>query len=177
MFNFKAHSKSGFSLPIKEADIYTSELAKDLGAILLEAVVYEIRKTQARHRGLKRAAGAPVQIPLDPKFADSMWVKTTPTSIEVGSSWPTFDAVVEGKQPFPMTWLTQQKGVKVVPFPKGPLGTVLLRTAPKTKEDAWVHPGFSKQSFLEDGLKRAMPSMQKRLEEQVRAKLAKIRYL
>jgi hypothetical protein len=177
MLSFKANSKTKFGLVLKEDDVFTKELVKELGDILLEDIVFEVRRTQARHRGMKRADGDPVGIPLDPKFADSLWVKTTLKSLEVGSSWPMFDVFMEGKKAYPMPWLTRQEGVSVVPVGKGPLGTVLFRTTPKTRGDAWIHPGFEKQSFFEDGLRRATPRMQRRIEEQVQAKLAKIRYL
>lgn len=75
-------------------------------------------------------------------------------SIEITSNYPNFDKLMEGTPPFPMTWLTQENGVNVVPL-KSEDGTIVFRTAPLTVQDAWIHPGIAKHTFLIKAFDRA----------------------
>ena len=52
-----------------------------------------------------------------------------------------------------MTWLTQAAGIGVVPI-QTPDGNTIMRWAPKTTAEAWIHPGFKRYTFLDRGVKK-----------------------
>ena len=58
-------------------------------------------------------------------------------------------------RPFRMTWLTRSKGVRAVPFVDKKTGQVIVRTAPLKTQDAWIHPGIARHTFISKGMKRA----------------------
>lgn len=89
-------------------------------------------------------------------FLSSLKVKVDKStlSIEIVTNYPNFDKLLEGTDPFPMTWLTQEKGVKIVPL-KADDGTVVFRTTPLKSEDAWIHPGIARHTFLNKAFDRA----------------------
>jgi hypothetical protein len=60
---------------------------------------------------------------------------------------------MEGTDPYPMRWLTQESDVKVVPMKDS--GMTVFRTTPKKTKDAWVHPGFAKHDFIVRGIAEA----------------------
>lgn len=157
-------------------DIFTYGLMARLASLLLEAIKMEIRKAVAMQGGRGTSKGRPQGVPTDPKFVNSFWVRPDGHQLLVGTSWPNIDAMLEGRKPFPLKWLTRQKGVAKVPFP-GPMNTVLIRTTPKDPDHAWIHPGFKKQDFLDKALKRARKPMIDAIARQVRTKMKTHRYL
>ena len=123
------------------------------GQIILDSVRREIRKDAAKARGLS-GRGKPVTIPDSNRFVNSFSFRITGKVIEIVSSWPTAEAHLrEGNdKPRKMTWLVQPT-VKYVPIITGE-GKVIVRTAPATVGEAWVHPGFALYNFIERGVRK-----------------------
>jgi len=142
-----------------------------LGKALVAAVVFEAKKDFAKQGRRATPRGKPEGIPNSDSFFDSFSYRISGKStIEILSTWPWIDQVVEGRSPYPMTWLTQQNGVYRVPMVQGD-GTVLVRTAPLIVGNAWVHPGFARHTFLERGVKRARQEMADIILDEVREML------
>ena len=67
---------------------------------------------------------------------------------------PDEDPAFGKPKPFRMTHLTQNAGVHKVPMVAKD-GTVIVRSAPLKAQDAWIHPGIARHTFVNKGLKRA----------------------
>ncbi len=129
--------------------------------VLLAAIRQEIDRERALSLGKEG-----VTLPKSPAFKASFRCPVVGQEIHIVSRWPTLEALLEGKDPFRMTWLTQQAGVQVVPM-EGPQETTIFRTTPAHKEGAWMHPGFRKHEFLDRAIRRAGPQMDKIVAEGV----------
>lgn len=160
----KTHGKTWVGL--EQADFLTPAFMQRLGGFLRDAIVFEARKDLAKQGNARTPVGVAEGIPADEKFFRSFSYVVKGNSVEIHSSWPWIDQIIEGRQPYPMVWLTQQEGVSRVPMP-GPGGTVLIRTTPATARDAWVHPGFRRHSFLRRGYEKARRKMEQELEKQI----------
>jgi len=123
--------------------------------VLLAAIHQEID----RERALESGKG-PGGLPKSSRFKNSFRCPVVGREIQIVSSWPTLDALIDGRKPFQMTWLTQQAGVGVVPM-EGPHEEVLYRTTPRHKAEAWWHPGYRKHEFLDRAVEKALPKMEK----------------
>ncbi len=125
----------------------------EAGGIILQSVRREIRKDSSKARGMS-GRGKPVTIPDTEAFVNSFTFRIKGKVIEIVSSWPTAEAFLQpgNDQPRKMTWLVQPK-VKYVPIITGE-GKVIIRTAPMTTTDAWIHPGFAKYNFIERGVRK-----------------------
>jgi hypothetical protein len=88
-------------------------------------------------------------------------------TLTITSSFPYFQRFIDGSAPYPMTWLTQEKGVGIVPL-KGDNGEVIFRMAPLTTADAWIHPGIAKHDFLDRVFDRSRRRLLKDLKEWIR---------
>lgn len=129
-----------------------------LGRALVAAVVAEARVDFAR-QGKSHIRGKPEGLPDTEDFFKSFSYRLSGKStIEILSSWPWIEQLIEGRDPYPMTWLTRNNGVNVVPILKGE-GVVLFRTAPLKTQDAWIHPGFARHTFLQRGIKKGREEM------------------
>lgn len=131
-----------------------------LGRILLASVLHELRKELAQQGNRPTPVGMPQGLPISPRFMSSFRyeIRMPEGAIEILSTWPWIDQIVEGRPPYPMEWLTQEAGVPVVPM-EDSTGRVLFRTTPKIREDAWEHPGWKKHTFVSKGVERAWPAM------------------
>lgn len=123
------------------------------GGIILKSVHKEIRKDAAKARGMS-GRGKPVTIPDTEAFVNSFTFQITGKVIEIVSTWPTAEAHTKPGRDSPrkMTWLVQPK-VKYVPIITGE-GKVIVRTAPMSTTNAWVHPGFARYNFIERGVRK-----------------------
>jgi len=132
-----------------------------LGQAMVDAVVVEAKKDLAKQGRSPTPQGQPEGIPATDNFFESFGYKIIGKStIALTSTWPWIEEVVEGREPYRMTWLTRSNRVYKVPFPQ-PNGTVLIKTAPLKTADAWIHPGFARHTFLERGVRRARKEMAK----------------
>jgi len=82
-------------------------------------------------------------------------------------------------KPFPMTWLThpvlnkkQNRKRAVVSFRDKKTGEMVVRAAPLTTKQAWIHPGIAKGTWLEKGIekgiRRAMTDVQRLIDFKIR---------
>ena len=89
------------------------------------------------------------------------------------------DYLESSGKPFPMTWLThpvlnrkQNRKRAVVSFRDKKTGEMVVRTAPLTTKQAWIHPGVAKGTWLEKGIekgiRRAMVDVQRLIEFKIR---------
>lgn len=121
-----------------------------LGQYIIECIVAEAHKDLIKQKALTK--DGPVGVPDSDAFFQSFTYRITNGNIEILCDWPTIDALMEGRAPFPMSWLTREKGVGVVPL-KDDHGDVIFRMAPQMK-DAWIHPGFQKHNFIRRGVEK-----------------------
>ena len=129
------------------------EVLEEVGRILVESIVEEARKAIAKQAPAPRR-GQPYEIPDSEDFLRSFKHRVVGAStVEVMSTHPLIDQVLEGRDPYPMTWLTRERGVYIVPL-VGPGGRVLFRMAPLKTKDAWIHPGFARHTFVQRGIKK-----------------------
>ena len=140
---------------------------EELGALLVKHIVREasrdlakqgkspIAKTGNACSGEREPEGLPTSVSFLKSFSYRIKGKAT---IEILSTWPFLRQATEGREPYKMTWLTQEQGVRAVPMVQ-PDGTVLVRTTPLTTADAWCHPGFARHTFINRAVKKARKEM------------------
>lgn len=171
--------------------VVNSQLLRKAAAILLKSVKREIRRDMEKAKGLRGGTWPkpysdrdPVPIPQGEAFIRSFhWKIKGESSIEIWSSWPTaeahtvkpttrgLNAPVPGKpaqhpdKGIPMTWLVQPK-VKYVPIITEN-GQVIIRTAPLKTADAWIHPGFTRYTFIERGIRKGRVEVVKQLKDEI----------
>lgn len=151
----------------KDEDYVDEAFLKKIGTLLVDSIVYEAGKDFAKQGNSPTPKGEAEGLPGSLNFFDSFTyeIKNGKTVI-VYSSWPWIEQLTEGRRAYPMTWLTQQAGVSKVPMQQKD-GTVLIRTTPTSPQEAWIHPGFQKHTFIRRGYDRARRQMDKLLQEQV----------
>jgi len=165
MFNLKT-KKSGRAATITSATIFDRTFLDKVGKVIRDEIVKEAkfqalsdRKKKPASDGAK-ADSAPEGIPNSPRFFASFKWRIVGTKVEIYSDWPWINQIVDGRDPYKMTWLTQEKGVKKVPF-TDPTGKVKILSTPANASDAWIHPGFSSHNFIQEGWKNAAPKVRK----------------
>lgn len=143
-----------------------------VGKILVEEIVKEAKKELSAQGNKPTPIGDPEGLPRSREFFRSFHYKVRGSrTIEIYSNWPWILQLVEGRDEYKMTWLTQAEGVRRVPM-KQPDGTMVIRMAPKNRSDAWIHPGFRKHKFLERGIKKGREKAAKVMLEYVAKQLA-----
>lgn len=149
-------------------DFLTRQKLEEMARVLVSAIRQEIDRERAMEAGQK--AG---KLPVTPMFKASFRCQVVGQELHVTSNWPNVDALLEGRDPYPMKWLTQQAGVPVVPMP-GPHDTVLFRTTPKFKAQAWWHPGVRRHDFLERAVERAWSKIERIMMDCVLRQMASL---
>jgi len=167
----KSYGKTWATL--EQKDIVTPAFLKRVGKVLVDSIVAEARKDFAKQGGRPTPRGFPEGIPDSERFFASFRFEVSGSTVEVYSDWPWIEQITEGRRPYPMDWLTRQEGVSRVPM-KGPAGTVLIKSTPATKAEAWIHPGFRKHNFVRRGYERARRKMEAMLEDETIAVLNKL---
>lgn len=124
-----------------------------MGEIILESVRKEAMRDMALARSMAGTRGQPVGLPDTPSFLKSFGFSVQNSQIKIDSTWPLINQHLEGRDAYPMTWLTQASGIKTVPMILAS-GITIIRAAPLSKESAWIHPGFIKYTFLERGVRK-----------------------
>lgn len=145
VFKFKQQNQS-FDLKQlfeDEEGTLTSFEEGKIGDFLMEVLIEEIREDREQYG----------QLPDTGRFLDSFDYSIEDGVIQVTSDWPWIDRYVEGRDAYPMTWLTQQRGAFLVPIHR-PDGTVVIRTAPFSIGDAWIHPAIARHTFIQRALNR-----------------------
>jgi len=153
---------------LQNKDFITPEFLNKIGEMLVEAIVFEAGKDFAKQGNKPTPPGEPEGLPRSVGFFDSFTHKVVPRGgrVEIYSSWPWIDQLLEGREAYPMEWLTQQAGVSRVPM-KGPGGTVLIRTTPASPQDSWIHPGFKKHTFVRRAYEKSRRKMKAMIDQQI----------
>jgi len=135
-------------------------LMERLGQMLVDSVVAEARRDFTKQGKKPTPSGDPQGIPDTEKFFKSFGFKIKGKStIEITSTWPWIEALVEGRDPYPMDWLLRPRGASFkIPILQ-PDGKVIVRMAPITKGDVWIHPGVAKHNFINRGIKKGRVKM------------------
>jgi hypothetical protein len=96
-------------------------------------------------------------MPRDRAFYESFSFAIEPNGIvAIYSTWPHLDIITKGTRgKFKMTWLTQEKGVDVVPLVQRD-GSVVFRATPLNIGGAWIHPKIAKHTFIARAYERAV---------------------
>lgn len=151
---------------LEDKDFFTSQFMDQVGRLLLDSIVREIRKDLAKQGKKPTPEGKPEGIPVSERFIRSFTYKVVGTKVEISSTWPWVEQIIEGRPEYPMDWLTKEKGVDKVPMKSRTTGMVVIRSTPKSAKDAWIHPGFKKHNFVRRGFEKARKQMDKMLREQ-----------
>jgi hypothetical protein len=123
------------------------------GRILIRYIVEEAKKDAAKSSA----------IPDSRDFYTSFQYRVVGNSVEVSSSWPWLDLIVEGTDgPYPMKWLTRAQGVKKVPL-RAKDGSLVIRSTPLTTDKAWIHPGIARHTFIQRAFDRARGDFARRV--------------
>ena len=165
MFKWKP-VKTSYGKPwakLKGKDFADRGFLTKVGKVLVASIVREAKKEASGHQP---SQGTPEGIPKDPKFYDSFKYRIVGQStIEVYSTWPFIQQIIEGRDPYKMTWLTKKEGVDKVPI-IDPLGRVIIRSTPANENSAWIHPGFAKHTFIKKGYEMAKAEIKKMYGQQ-----------
>lgn len=133
----------------KRVDGYfpSTKVLRKIGKLIVSLIVVEARKELSLQN---RKKGDPVGIPYAEAFFKSFHYRVKGGALEISSTWEFLPQLLEGRKPFPMTWLTKEKGVSVVRLYEK-TGTVIYRSTP-SQQEPWMHPGYKKHMFLQKAL-------------------------
>lgn len=156
------------------------------------------RTPRGQPEGLPGPPGFPGHTaPVSPTFFDSFDYEIVGQStVAITSSWPWIEQLLDGRRPFKMEWLTQEnlggplrpetgaerrrrrnKGQKryprlvVIPIVSH-TGQIIFRPAPFSSQDAWVHPGFARHTFIQRGIRKGRKKAAQEVAKMVAKKLA-----
>jgi hypothetical protein len=130
----------------------TVDMVREMADVLQEEIRRAIRE-EATPR--TRGTGQPITLPNTESFINSFRTRVVgKRTVEVVCTYPFIRALTEGREPYPMKWVTRAAGVPVAPIERAD-GTVIFRATPGTGQRPWVHPGFAKHRFLEVAVRRA----------------------
>lgn len=115
-------------------------------------------------------------MPRDRAFYDSFSYAIEANGIvAIYSTWPYLDIITKGTRgKYKMAWLTQEKGVDIVPLVQ-PDGSIAFRTTPLNLARAWVHPKIAKHTFINRAYERALAELLEPLMSKTLDDLAKSR--
>lgn len=130
-----------------------------LGKCLVDSIVTEAKKDFAKQGSRPTPRGEPQGLPDSKDFFNSFRYRIVgQRTIEIWSDWPWIDQIIEGRDPYRMSWLVGEKNVKRVPVVQSG-GRVLMRSVPFKTADAWIHPGFARHTFFERGVRKGRKKM------------------
>lgn len=141
----------------------TPAMMEKIAQIILDTVIVEAKRDMAKGAGI---TGGKAGLPNSEEFLKSFYYVIDGADIEIISDWPTAEALTEGRPPFPMWWLTKEGGTKKASMRIG--GNKVIRSTPIRMNDAWIHPGFYKYTFLERGARKGREKAIKMLMENPR---------
>lgn len=166
MFKLKVEETGKGWDTITSKQFVTQEFMENFGNAILYHVIQEAK---ADLKADLKGPGRPEGIPDDPKFFESFGFDVVGASIHLYSTWPQITEIIEGRNSFPMKWLTKPF-VKAIPIQNK--RETIFRSAPD-RHHAWIHPGFAKHSFVERGVSKALSGFDKQLANQMRRVLGK----
>jgi hypothetical protein len=148
--------------------VVSPEMLTEIGKILVKFIVKEAKADLVKQGNDRTPRHEPEGIPKSENFFKSFSYRVSGTSsVEITSTWPWVNQIIEGRDAYRMVWLTREKGVGIVPL-RPSKGTVILKMAPGRKH-AWIHPGFARHNFISRGMKKAKKS----IDEAVRQRMIK----
>lgn len=147
---------------LENADFVTEEFLHKVGKLLVDTIVFEAGKDFAKQGNKPTPRGIAEGMPRTLNFFDSFSYKVDSSKgvVSIFSSWPWIDQIIDGRPPYPMEWLTKEKGVNWVPMEQED-GTKLLISTPVSAADAWVHPGFKRHTFMRRAYENSRRKMEK----------------
>lgn len=154
-------SRKAYVSPLKQDTVLPLQKhhLEHVAKILLDSVLKEMRNDAARSLSSETTS-----IPQGKSFSDSFKYRIHKSSIEIYSDWPWIQPFLDGTGgPFKMDWLTQEKGIGIVPLNVD--GAVLFRMAPPASE-AWIHPGVAKYNFINRGIEKGRKLAQQYIAEE-----------
>jgi len=135
-----------------------------IGKFLVATIINEAKKEHAKQRG--RRPGEPMGLPDAGEFYDSFSYQILNNQIEVMSSWPGFEVLVEGKEKYPMRWLkSENKKPLIVPMREHGTNKLIFRMAPLKVGEYWIHPGVAKHTFLEKAKEKTLEEVKRLIIE------------
>jgi len=194
MFKPKVKVRTAYGKPWSKliGEIGTSkEFLREVGKILVKQIIREGKNDIARQGG-RTGRGEPEGLPLDQAFWDSFSYKISgKNQVDITSNWSGWaqyagpnwrysnrsisliEQLRDGRRPYPMDWLTKEKGIGIVPL-EGDDGKVLFRWAPSAN-DPWIHPGFRGHTFMDRAFKKAKKQISEKMAEKLKKALSKER--
>lgn len=152
---------------LNDGDFFDEKFLGRVGDMLVDAIVFEAGKDFAKQGNSPTPRGEAEGIPRSLRFFDSFGHKIVKgTQVEIFCTWPWIEQIVQGRPPYPMTWLTHQAGISKWGIRQSDQ-KVLIKTTPLGSQDAWIHPGFRKHTFVRRGYDRARRQMKSLLNERV----------
>lgn len=142
------------------------KLLEKLGRSLVDHIIFEGRKDLARAGKSPRGKPIPNGGGLGEGFFSTVKYRIKGKStIEVYSDWKWLESLIKGMPKTKMSSLVANRNTnlwrngkngkvrKTLPISDGK-GGVVFRVAPLNLEDAWVHPGISKHTFWDRGVRK-----------------------
>ena len=152
---------------------FNQSTLKKIGKLLVKEIVKEAKRQRRAQGNRSTPQGEPEGLPKGPEFYKSFSYKVRGNStVEVWSDWPVIEQLMEGRDKYPMTWFTHEAGRPRMKM-KQKNGTVLVRTTPIKRADAWIHPGFAQHDFISKGIENARKGVATILGIEIAKKLAK----
>lgn len=164
--------------------LLTPERLAQMGQCLVDSFIKEAKKDFAKRgwSGEAKDGSAPIW--------DSFDYVVDGQTVTITSTYPHMEQLVgEDTLPRKRVWLTQEGknmspskyprtrrehdmgmkrgGSAGVPIKKAG-GTVIFRTAPLTFDDAWIHPGIARSTFVQRAAKKGREECVKIIQEAVR---------
>lgn len=135
---------------------YITPLEKKVGAVLDKSDLQFFGRCLIKYirQEAEKDASKTHQVPVTEDFYKSFSYRVKGNTIEVSSSWPWIDMITQGRDPYPMPWLTQAQGVYKVPL-RDAQGMLVIRSTPLTTDKAWIHPAIARHTFIERAFRRA----------------------
>ena len=161
---------------MRDEDFVDDAFLKKVGEMFLEAIILEAGRDFAKQGNSPTPRGQPEGIPKSLRFFDSFSYEIVRNTVEIHSSWPWIDQIIQGRRPYEMDWLRRDSSARGKPVPRVPMGgksgPPLIVTTPGLdregrRQPSWIHPGFKKNNFIRRGYERARRQMDTLLEKQV----------
>lgn len=125
---------------------FSQKYLESIGKTWVKYIKQEAKKDSAKSN----------YVPSSGEFYNSFSVTVDRGVLTLWSSYEWLDLITNGTPgKYKMPWLTQQRGVTVVPLCQSD-GRIGFRTAPLTVGQAWVHPKIAKHTFINRAYERAM---------------------
>ena len=138
-------------------DTYNRYLSKEVLEIFGKHILYQIKQEAIKASYLGQV------VPKSSDFLSSFRFEVTEelelkVTLDYDVKWAWISEYLEGRKPYPMTWLTKQhlKERKIIPIKDHKTGEIKFRPVPLTTKQAWIHPGIKKHTFVDAGISKGL---------------------